>query len=144
MKNSNSGPRYTENSYSDQSNNNSSYGSYNEIRMDLQNNNLRAAEEKLNRISVRNAEWNYLMGILCIRKGWQDNGYNYISTACRLEPNNFEYRQALNNLQSRNAGYRQTYYGRNGRDSDLCDICTTLWCADTLCECFGGDLISCC
>ena len=30
------------------------------------------------------------------------------------------------------------------RDSDMGNMCINLWCADSLCECFGGDLISCC
>lgn len=143
MKNTSDGPRYTENNY--ESSSNSGYGNYNEIRMDIQNGNLRAAEEKLNQISTRDAEWNYLIGLVNLRKGWYDNAYNYIVNACNLEPNNLEYRQTLNNLKNRNTGYRQTYYGRNNRsDSDFCDLCFKLWCADSLCECFGGDLISCC
>ncbi len=140
-------PGYTENSYKEYNsgNNGSSNGNYNEIRRDIQNGNIRAAEDKLNRINIRDAEWNYLMGLVNLRKGWYDNAYNYIVNACNLDPNNFEYRQALNNLQNRNASYRQTYYGRNTRrDSDFCDVCATLWCADTFCECFGGDLIGCC
>lgn len=128
-------------SYSGDSN---GYGDYSEIRRDIQSGNLRAAEDKLNRITSRDAEWNYLMGMLNLRKGWYDNAYNYIVNACNLDPNNFEYRQTLNSLQSRNNSYRQPYYGRNRRDSDFCDVCTTLWCADSLCECFGGDLIGCC
>ena len=128
-------------SYSSDSN---GYGDYSEIRRDIQSGNLRAAEDKLNRITSRDAEWNYLMGMLNLRKGWYDNAYNYIVNACNLDPNNFEYRQTLNSLQSRNNSYRQPYYGRNRRDSDFCDVCTTLWCADSLCECFGGDLIGCC
>jgi molecular chaperone DnaJ len=144
MKNEDNTPKYRENSYN-QGNYNSSQSSYSEIRRDLENGNLRAAEDKLNRISMRDAEWHYLIGLVNLRKGWYDNAYNYIVNACNLDPNNFEYRQTLNNLQNRNAGYRQTYYGRNTRgDSDLCNICTTLWCADTFCECFGGDLIGCC
>lgn len=136
-------PGYRENSYKE--NSSSGYGTYSEIRRDLENGNLRAAEDKLNRINVRDAEWNYLMGLVNLRKGWYDNAYNYIVNACNLDPHNSEYRQTLNNLQNRNTSYRQTYYGRNRRgDSDFCDICATLWCADTCCECFGGDLISCC
>lgn len=146
MKNAGDAPNYDGNSRGgyNYSNNSSNQGIYNEIRMDLQNGNLRVAEEKLTRINVRDAEWNYLMGILYLRKGWYDNAYNYIVNACNQDPNNMEYRQTFNNLQNRNAGYRQTYYGRNGRDADMCNICTTLWCADTCCECFGGDLIGCC
>jgi curved DNA-binding protein CbpA len=125
-------------------NNSSSYGNLNEIRNDLQRGDLRAAEDKLNRISNRDAEWNFLMGVLFLRKGWYDNAYNYIVNACNMDPNNIEYRQTLNNLQNRNTSYRQTYYGRGRGNNDFCDICTTLWCADTFCECCGGDLIECC
>jgi curved DNA-binding protein CbpA len=144
MNKAGSTPGYKENSYNEYSSD-SNNSSYNEIRRDLQSGNLRAAEDKLNRISTRDAEWNYLMGLVNLRKGWYDNAYNYIVNACNLAPNNFEYRQTLNNLQNRNTSYRQTYYGRNTRgDSDFCNICTTLWCADSLCECFGGDIIGCC
>lgn len=146
MNNTSSTPKYKENSYKNYNSNNSGYGNYSEIRRDIETGNLRAAEEKLNRMTVRDAEWNYLMGLINLKKGWYDNAYNYIVNACTLDPNNFEYKQTLNNLQNRNAGYRQTYYGRNTHrsDSDFCDVCTTLWCADTCCECFGGDIISCC
>lgn len=147
MKNEYSTPKYRENSYNQNnySNSSSNQSTYGDIRQDLENGNLRAAEDKLSRISMRDAEWHYLMGLVNLRKGWYDNAYNYIVNACNLDPNNFEYRQTLNNLQSRNSGYRQTYYGRNTRgDSDLCNICTTLWCADSCCECFGGDIIGCC
>lgn len=39
-------------------------------------------------------------------------------------------------------------YGRNpyGTSSDSCgtgNLCCDLWCADTLCECMGGDLCTC-
>jgi curved DNA-binding protein CbpA len=147
MKNEDNTPKYRENSYNQNnySNGSSNQSTYGDIRRDLENGNLRAAEDKLNRISMRDAEWNYLMGLVNLRKGWYDNAYNYIVNACNLDPNNFEYRQTFNNLQNRNSGYRQTYYGRNARgDSDLCNICTTLWCADSCCECFGGDIINCC
>jgi molecular chaperone DnaJ len=145
MNQAGSSPRYKENSYNEYNGGGSSNSSYSEIRRDLQTGNIRAAEDKLSRISIRDAEWHYLMGLVSLRKGWHDNAYNYILNACNLDPNNFEYRQTLNNLQNRNAGYRQTYYGRNTRgDSDFCDVCATLWCADTCCECFGGDIIGCC
>jgi molecular chaperone DnaJ len=128
-----------------ESNTGSSYGeNYQSIRMDIQNGNLSSAEQKLGQMKVRDAEWNYLMGILCLRKGWNDDGYNYISNACSLDPSNFEYRSALNNLMNRNQTFRQPYYGRNNGDPDMCRMCMGLWCADNLCECFGGDLVPCC
>lgn len=118
---------------------------YNTIRMDIQRGNFRSAEQNLNSLTARDAEWNFLMGIVHMKKGWHDSAYNYLSTACNMSPANMEYREALNRLNNRNNNYRQNYYGgRGGRDNDMCDICLKLWCLDTFCECMGGDLISCC
>ncbi len=46
------------------------------------------------------------------------------------------------NNQSNNQFDNQRYYRNSGGGS--CDFCTGLICADCLCECCGGDLISCC
>lgn len=143
MKNTSDTESYTGSSYN---NNSGSYTGanreiYNDIRRDLQRGDLGEAESKLNRITVRDAEWNYLMGVLFIRRGWYDNAFNHISTACNLDPSNREYSEAYNQLVNRNNSYRQAYYGRNGRDNDMCDLCLKLWCLDTFCECFGGDCI---
>lgn len=113
-----------------------------QARIDIQNGNISEALNKLDNIRSRNAEWYYLMGIINIRKGWYDAAYQNLNRACSMAPGNTEYRNALNSLSRRNDHYREPY--RKGRDSDLCDICTTLYCLDCLCECSGGDLISCC
>lgn len=145
MKNTSDYSSYSNsNSYTNNNYDSNSSAIYNDIRRDLQTGNLNAAEEKLNRITVRDAEWNYLMGVLHLRKGWYDNAFNYISNACNLSPSNREYQDTYNQLRNRNTGYRQAYYTRNDRDNDWCNICATLWCADSCCECCGGDLISCC
>jgi curved DNA-binding protein CbpA len=119
-----------------------SSSAYQSIRMDIQNGNLAAAENKLNSIKVRDAEWNYLSGLLFLRKGWYDAAYNHLSMASRLEPMNMEYRDALNRMNYGNQSYRGNY--RNTRnDPDFCNICMTLWCMDSCCECGGGDMIDC-
>ena len=33
---------------------------------------------------------------------------------------------------------------RRNSDTDMGNMCLNLWCADSICECLGGDLISCC
>lgn len=135
-------------SYSGGYNNTSSnYGgnaNYASIRMHIQNGNLNAAEDMLGGVSTRDAEWFFLMGVVHMQKGWYDSAYNYISKASSLDPSNMEYRDALNRMSNQNTAYRQQYYGTTRRDNDMCDLCFKLWCADTLCECCGGDLISCC
>ena len=60
-----------------------------------------------------------------------------------------EYQTALNQLMwQRNTGRPAGGYGdyRNVQTGGAsgCDMCMGLICADTCCECMGGDLISCC
>lgn len=133
------------NSNSGSYNTSTSYGSSNlqQIRMDINRGNLGGAEAALNSITNRNAEWNFLMGIIHYRKGWHDSAFNYINTACRMEPNNFEYRQTLNQLNRTQTTYRNTYYGQRNSSDDMCNTCLNLWMLDTCCECMGGDCISC-
>lgn len=124
-----------------------SYGNnsviYAEIRGLIQNRNISLAERKLNEIRDRNAEWYYLYGRIMLAKGWFESAYNNIQRACKMDPNNFEYRQTLNQLKERSNSYSQTYRTFNG-NMNACDCCMQLWCLDSLCECFGGDLIGCC
>lgn len=133
-------------SYSGYSENTSynSNNSYNSIRINIQNGNIRAAEEALNNISSKDAEWNFLMGLVQLKKGWYSDADSFLQTACRLDPSNREYREALNTISRSNTTYRQPYNTRNAGNNDICDICVKLWCANSLCECFGGDLIGCC
>lgn len=141
------------NSYNNYSNNNSSYSSsssdnshiFSEVRRLIQSGNYAQAESKLNSISNKNAEWNFLYGVLSTNKGWFDAGINYIQTAVNMDPNNFEYRQTLNSLKQRTTSYSNNYYRTTNKNSnDTCDCCINLWCLDSMCECMGGDLIGCC
>ena len=152
MKNTSSSNSYqSSNTYNSSNNYNSSSNDdyinrdiYQSIRMDLNSGNLSSAEQKLGSMNTKTAEWNYLMGMVHLKKSWHDSAYNFISKACSLEPNNIEYRRSFNDLNTRNSNYRGNYYGRRNKDSDMGNMCINLWCADSLCECLGGDLISCC
>ena len=101
--------------------------------------------------SRRNAEWYFLKGSVLYRRGWIDQAYAYFQTAVNKAPNNAEYRAAYTQVSQqrtgRNAGYN--YTGRNsgsscGSGCGPCSTCMGLLCADSCCECFGGDLITCC
>jgi len=119
-------------------------GSFAEVRAAISMGDLNRAEAILRSITNRNAEWHFLMGSLCYRKGWFDEARRYYQTAVNMDPNNLEYRQALNymNMGGYNA-YRPAGYGTHGGLTS-CDICSSLLCADCCCECMGGDLIPCC
>lgn len=148
-KNSGNNNYSSSNNYTDSSSysNNSSNNSYEfqEIRRLIQSGNFSAAENRLNSISIRNAEWHYLYGAVVLQKGWFDSALEHMENAVRMDPNNFEYRQGLNSLRQRSNGYSNQYYRTTNRNStDACQCCIDLWCLDSLCECMGGDLIGCC
>ena len=144
----NSGGTYSSN-YS--SNSNSSYNSgysnnvagYAEIRRLIQMRNNIEAERRLNAMSNRDAEWHFLYGAVQLNKGWFDSALSNIEKACQMDPNNFEYRQYLNQLKMRAGGYANPYRTAQG-SVDACTCCNNLICADCLCEMMGGDLIGCC
>lgn len=132
----------------------SGHSNFADIRAMIQANRLVEAEELLDGVplSNRDAEWYFLKGSVYYSRGWLDDALNNFTTACRLNPNNAEYRAALNRMgwqkQGNMGGYGQGQYrqpaggGRGGCTG--CDMCTGLLCADCCCECAGGDLISCC
>ena len=109
---------------------------YSQIRSAINSGNLQYAEQMLNSMSNRDAEWNFLMGSLYYRKGWMDDARNFFQRAVNMDPGNNEYRQALNMINSVNSPYRQTGYGppANNGGMDLCDMCTAMMCANMLCN----------
>ena len=91
-------------------------------------------------------EWHYLYGIVCFRGGDYSSARNYLDRAVSMEPGNAEYRRARDSLNARSTRSYHTYdNGDTGATvNTACNCCSTLLCADSCCECMGGDLISCC
>lgn len=118
-------------------------GEYSEIRRFIQMRNNAEAERRLNSMGNRDAEWHFLYGAVQLNKGWFDSALSNIEKACQMDPNNFEYRQSLNQLKMRSNGYANPYRSAQG-GVDACTCCNNLICADCLCEMMGGDLIGCC
>lgn len=121
--------------------------SYPQIRRMI--NEGRYAEAELNldaiNLSSRNAEWHYLKSVVLLRRGWMYDALNHVDIACSMDPSNEEYRQLKINLQRGAGSYGRSYRTQTGAsECSGCDVCTTLVCADCLCECCGGDLIRCC
>ena len=96
--------------------------------------------------SSRTADWYYLKGCVCEGKGWYDDAYRAYQNACKADPSNEEFHRAAQNLRERAYQYSPYRKGKSAQAGDCssCDICTGLMCADCMCECCGGDLISCC
>ena len=115
-----------------------SYGSggssvFQQVRAAIQVGDIARAEALLNNIGDHGAEWNFLKGAVCYRRGWMDEALRYYETACQMEPHSPEYRRALE-LMRNGSPYRP-----GGEPfGTLCagNPCLTLCCAYTLCN--GG------
>ena len=121
--------------------------SFPDVRSLIASGRLEEAQEILDGVPVdqRDAEWYFLNGTVLYRRGWFDAAYTSLSTACRMDPTNPEYRQALNHVQRGRSGFAPGGYRTvNTAGCSTCDVCNALICADCCCECIGGDLISCC
>lgn len=103
----------------------------------INQNNLQAAKQVLDSISVRNAEWYYLYGVIYLRQGWYDKAREYLSMAYEQEPGNAEYRNAyaaVNNAGNPFGRGAASGSGQYGGSCSTCDICSALICLDCCCD----------
>lgn len=142
--------RGSSNSYGGSYSGNTGSSQYSDIRNLISSGRYDDAQEILDGVPLdrRDAEWYFLNGSVLYKRGWFDNAFTSFATACRMDPNNQEYRQALNHVQRQRGGFNSYggYRGANYGNGDCtgCDVCQGLICADCCCECMGGDLIRCC
>ena len=106
---------------------------YQQIRAAISSGNLAYAEQMLSSCGTHDAEWNFLMGSLYIRKGWLNEAQRYINVACSMDPGNMEYRTARDRMMQMGQSPYQNH--RGGVGMSPCDCCTALACADCLCDC---------
>lgn len=102
-----------------------------QVRQQINNGNLDFAEQILQGSSVRSGEWYFLMGSIAYRRGWLDEARQNYQIACRMEPGNMEYRQALSMMQ--NGGYAYNTSNMTESSCDAMDCCTTMMCMNCLC-----------
>ena len=101
-----------------------------QARIAINTGNISRAEALLANYSDHNAEWNFLKGAVCYRRGWLDEAMQNYNLAVQMEPGNLEYRQALAMMQQGGQAYRP--YG-GGAVVDGMDCCTTMLCMNCLC-----------
>lgn len=118
-------------------------GEFSEVVSNIQAGRFREALSLLGGINNRNGQWYYLGAVANMGTGNNFQALNYARQAVAMEPNNSEYVMFLNRLQNGNGGYQNTSYNMGRNEYSSCDCCCDLWCADTLCECMGGDLCAC-
>ena len=120
---------------------------FDRIRRLINEGNIESADKLLEIFAMtdRNAEWNFLKGCICLRRGYFYDAQKYYETACYMEPNNPEYRAALNNIRSAHArqNERAAGSGQSAADTSI-GCCETLLCANCCCNCMGGNMFRCC
>lgn len=95
-----------QNSYSHSSGANEAI--YARVRSFMNAGDYTSAASLLNGVSNRDAEWHYLMGFVCYRRGWMDDAARYMRSAVSMDPSNPEYRQAYNTIVGSSAGANST------------------------------------
>ena len=68
------------------------------IRQQIKDNKLDEAQEALDQIIDRTAEWHYLQSILFYKRNWFLVSKKQLEMACQMEPNNKRYKQSLDKL----------------------------------------------
>ena len=122
------------------------------------------AHDALKSITDKCSEWYYLNSQASMNLGYYEEGEKSILKASTINPENTEYKKALESYNFYRDRYREESYGynrrkRRGMDCDCCcccddccccgcddcgEDCMRLWCLDSVCECMGGDLVDCC
>lgn len=113
----------------------------------------------LDRVSLRSARWYYYSAVANAGAGNNVRAFDHARQAVNMEPGNPEYTNLLNQLEGQERRYQNNRYGGNygnggyggggfgnggyGRSYGTGNLCCDLWCADSCCECMGGDLIPC-
>ena len=111
------------------------------VRMAINSGDITQAERLLNEAQTHGAEWNFLTGVVCSRRGWLDEARRYIQTACQMDPDNAEYRQAYQTLNQ--SGYQPAGFRGFGSMTYGDDACMRL-CTGMACYSATGCPIFCC
>ena len=126
---------------------------YAEIERDIKNGNVSSAQEKLDQVSERDANWHYLQSVVFYKKNWINESKKQLELAMSLEPNNTKFSDAYTKLNEKisrnNAQFRSGDSSRyaeqqapqmGGSSLDgCCSWCTTMCCMnmmlDICCQC---------
>ena len=140
-----------ENGYSGVGNSGEESAELNTVYNYLNSRRYRESLDVLSRVQHRSAKWYYYSAVANTGIGNNIMAADHARQAVNMEPNNQEYSNFLNQIDWQGQRYQNTRnntgnggVGGYGRNYGTGNLCCDLWCADSLCECMGGDLISCC
>ena len=116
---------------------------YQRIRMAISQGNLNLAEELLNAMTDHDAEWSFLKGAICYRRGWLDEARRYYQNAVNMAPDNQEYQRALDIAEGRSTAYRPEGYDNVTTGTCGNGDCLRLCGATLCCNAFGVPICFC-
>lgn len=116
---------------------------YQRIRMAISQGNLNLAEELLNAMTDHDAEWSFLKGAICYRRGWLDEARRYYQNAVNMDPDNQEYQRALDIAEGRSTAYRPEGYENVTTGTCGNGDCLRLCGATLCCNAFGVPICFC-
>ena len=124
---------------------------FEEIAKLLKENDLSAAQNKLDDCNERPAEWHYLQAVVFYKKNWTNDSKKQLEIAIQMDPDNVKYRNAYGKMNAKNDYQKQTadqtqnpYSNPNNRPiddgeqmggnacSDCISCCYTYLCVDCL------------
>ena len=117
--------------YSTSQTHTSGQASFQNIRILITQSRIREALEMLN-LLPKTAEWYYLSGLARMQVGWYDQAISFLQTAVQMEPNNVEYQQLVQRLQSGGTTYRQ--YSSTIPMGAGTGVCLSICLANLLCN----------
>ena len=128
---------------------------YSTIEKYLREGNIAEAQQALDDINDRDAEWHYLQSVVFYKKNWMNESKKQLEISLSIEPNNAKYSEAYARLkqkmefnqrqfQSGNANYNNNYYNSTsynqtqnrqmGGSNDCFNFCAMWCCMDMLCS----------
>ncbi len=125
---------------------------FSEVEIAIKNGNITKAQEILDDISNRNAEWHYLQSVIFYKKNWSNESKKQLEIALSMEPHNPKYQTAYEKLKQKmeyaerqfhsgNANFNQnTASGERDRQmggnacGSMAECCCYSLCINALCN----------
>ena len=113
-----------------------------QVRIAIQTGDLSRAEGLLASYADHNAEWNFLQGSVCYRRGWMDEAKRYYQNAFQMDPGNPEDQRALDYMEN---GTQTAYHPDGTFGTQVCggDLCGRLCCGYLALNLCGVPIICC-
>lgn len=121
---------------------------FSEVETLIKKGDISAAQEILDDINERNAEWHYLQSVIFYKKNWFNESKKQLEIALSLEPHNVKYSEDFAKLKQK-LEYNEKQFKSNGKrsvdENDVGDrqmgggagnclsFCATWCCMDMLC-----------